>query len=109
MYKRQGLGWARTYILAWVSERIGADLRTTTYEHLQQLSLEYFGGKRTGDLISRIGSETDRICVFLSLHLLDFANDILMIAMTAAILEMCIRDSQRGARRCLPYGSTRRR
>ena len=48
--------------------------------------LEYFGGKRTGDLISRIGSETDRICVFLSLHLLDFANDILMIAMTAAIL-----------------------
>ena len=60
-----GLGWARTYILAWVSERIGADLRTTTYEHLQQLSLEYFGGKRTGDLISRIGSETDRICVFL--------------------------------------------
>lgn len=81
-----GLGWARTYILAWVSERIGADLRTTTYEHLQQLSLEYFGGKRTGDLISRIGSETDRICVFLSLHLLDFANDILMIVMTAVIL-----------------------
>ncbi|KDB69708.1 ABC transporter ATP-binding protein [Bordetella bronchiseptica] len=81
-----GLGWARTYILAWVSERIGADLRTTTYEHLQQLSLEYFGGKRTGDLMARIGSETDRICVFLSLHLLDFATDVLMIAMTAAIL-----------------------
>lgn len=80
------LGWARTYILARVSERIGADLRTTTYEHLLQLSLEYFGGKRTGDLMARIGSETDRICVFLSLHLLDFATDVLMIAMTAAIL-----------------------
>jgi len=81
-----GLGWARTYILARVSERIGADLRTTTYEHLLQLSLEYFGGKRTGDLMARIGSETDRICVFLSLHLLDFATDVLMIVMTAAIL-----------------------
>jgi ATP-binding cassette subfamily B protein len=81
-----GLGWARTYILAWASERIGADLRTATYEHLQNLSLEYFGGKRTGDLIARIGSETDRICVFLSLHLLDFATDILMIVMTAVIL-----------------------
>ena len=81
-----GLGWARTYILARVSERIGADLRTTTYEHLMQLSLEYFGGKRTGDLMARIGSETDRICVFLSLHLLDFATDILMIIMTTAIL-----------------------
>ncbi|NYT62956.1 ABC transporter ATP-binding protein [Alcaligenaceae bacterium] len=80
------LGWGRTYILAWVSERIGADLRTATYEHLQKLSLQYYGGKRTGDLISRIGSESDRICVFLSLHLLDFATDVLMIAMTAAIL-----------------------
>ena len=80
------LGWARTYILALVSERIGADLRTSTYQHLLGLSLEYFGGKRTGDLMARIGSETDRICVFLSLHLLDFATDVLMITMTAAIL-----------------------
>ena len=80
------LGWARTYLLARVSERIGADLRTTTYEHLLRLSLEYFGGKRTGDLMARIGSESDRICVFLSLHLLDFATDVLMIVMTAVIL-----------------------
>ncbi len=81
-----GLGWAKTYILARVSERIGADLRTTTYEHLLKLSQAYFGGKRTGDLMARIGSETDRICVFLSLHLLDFATDVLMIIMTSAIL-----------------------
>ena len=81
-----GLTWAKTYILALVSERIGADLRTTTYEHLMRLSLEYFGGKRTGDLMTRIGSETDRICVFLSLHLLDFFTDAIMLLMTAAIL-----------------------
>jgi ATP-binding cassette subfamily B protein len=80
------LGWARTYILALVSERLGADLRTTTYEHLLNLSLEYFGGKRTGDLMARIGSETDRINVFISLHLLDFATDVLMIGMTSVIL-----------------------
>ncbi|MGA8783872.1 MAG: ABC transporter ATP-binding protein [Polaromonas sp.] len=80
------LNWARTYLLALVSERIGADLRTATFDHLLDLSLDYFGGKRTGDLMSRIGSETDRICVFLSLHALDFATDVLMIGMTAAIL-----------------------
>ncbi len=80
------LGWLRTYILALVSERIGRDLRTHTYEHLLGLSLEYFGGKRTGDLMARIGSETDRINVFLSLDLLNFATDVLMIAMTAVIL-----------------------
>ncbi len=80
------LGWARTYVLALVSERIGADLRTTTYEHLLKLSLDFFGAKRTGDLMARIGSETDRINVFLSLHALDFVTDVLMICMTAAIL-----------------------
>ncbi len=81
-----GLSWAKTYILALVSERIAADLRTATYEHLLQLSLEYFGGKRTGDLLSRVGSESDRIAVYLSLHLTDFASDVVMIVMTAVIL-----------------------
>jgi ATP-binding cassette subfamily B protein len=81
-----GLGWARTYLLALVSERIGADLRTTTYEHLLTLPLDYFGGKRTGDLMARIGSETDRINVFLSLHALDFATDVVMLLMISAIL-----------------------
>jgi ATP-binding cassette subfamily B protein len=80
------LGWGRTYILALVSERMGADMRSETYEHLLRLSLEFFGGKRTGDLMSRIGSGSDRICVFLSLHLLDFMSDVLMIIMTGAIL-----------------------
>jgi ATP-binding cassette subfamily B protein len=80
------LNWLKTYILALVSERIGSDLRTATYEHLMRLSLEYFGGKRTGDLMSRIGSGTDRICVFLSLHLLDFATDVIMLIMIAVFL-----------------------
>ncbi|RMX00985.1 ABC transporter ATP-binding protein [Allofranklinella schreckenbergeri] len=80
------LGWSRTYVLSLVSERIGADLRTTTFNHLMRLSLDYFSSRRTGDLITRIGSETDRINTFLSLHALDFATDVIMIVMTAAIL-----------------------
>ena len=80
------LGWARTYVIAWVSERIAVDLRNRTYAHLQSMSLEYFGGKRTGDLISRVSADSDRICYFLSVHLLDFVNDVLMFLMTAGIL-----------------------
>jgi ATP-binding cassette subfamily B protein len=80
------LDWARAFVLAWVSERVSADLRNRTYSHLQRLSLEFFGGRRTGDLIARIGSDTDRLCNFLSTHLIDFATDILMMLMTAAIL-----------------------
>jgi len=83
------LSWARTYVVAWVSERIASDLRNQTYAHLQRMSLEFFGGKRTGDLISRVSTDSDRICYFLSVNLLDFANDVLMIAMIAIVL-LCI-------------------
>jgi ATP-binding cassette subfamily B protein len=80
------LSWGRTYVIAWVSERIASDLRTVTYQHLQQLSLEYFGGKRTGDLMTRLSSDTDRICNYLSINLLDFGSDVLMMVMTAVVL-----------------------
>ena len=80
------LEWPRTYILAWVSERISNDLRNKTYAHLQWLSLEFFGGKRTGDLIARIGSDTDKICTFLSVNLVSFGSDLLMMLMTAVLM-----------------------
>jgi ATP-binding cassette subfamily B protein len=80
------LDWARLYTTSWVSERVSQELRGRTYAHLQRLSLEFFGGKRTGDLIARISNDTERICNFLSLNLVDFATDVLMILMTAAIL-----------------------
>jgi ATP-binding cassette subfamily B protein len=78
--------WGRTYVMAWVGQRIAADIRNTTYQHLQRLSLEFFGGKRTGDLMSRLSSDTDKICSFLSIQLLDFITDIFMILMTSVIL-----------------------
>jgi ATP-binding cassette subfamily B protein len=80
------LGWGRTWTLSWVSERIATNLRLKTYEHLQALSLTYFSGKRTGDLIARVSQDTDRICYFLSVNAIDFACDLLAIILTAGIL-----------------------
>ncbi|HEX3866425.1 MAG TPA: DUF1854 domain-containing protein, partial [Gemmatimonadaceae bacterium] len=80
------LAWAQGAVLAWVSELISADLRNSAFSHLQRLSLQYFGGKRTGDLINRISSETDRLCSFLSDTLIDFITDVLMIAGTSIVL-----------------------
>jgi ATP-binding cassette subfamily B protein len=80
------LSWAQTYVLTQVSDRVGAELRNKTYTHLQSLSLEYFGGKRTGDLISRLSSDTDRICYFISVHLNDFATNVVMIILTSGFL-----------------------
>ncbi len=80
------LGWGQGAILAWVSERVTGDLRRRTYSHLQKLSLEYFGGKRTGDLMSRISSDSDRLCSFLSDSIVDFtANTILLFVVAYAL------------------------
>jgi len=80
------LAWAQGAVMAWVSERISANMRNETYGHLLRLSLDYFSKKRTGDLIARISSDTDRICSYLADTVVDFGADILMIFGTAAIL-----------------------
>jgi ATP-binding cassette subfamily B protein len=80
------LSWAQTYVLAWVSDRIGADLRNKTYAHLQSLSLEYFGGKRTGQLIQRLSTDTDRICSFISVQWNSLVGDVAMFIFMAGLL-----------------------
>jgi len=80
------LSWMQTWTLAWVSERIAAGLRTRTYAHMQSLSLDFFQGKRTGDLMSRVGSDTDKINVFLSVNLIEFASNVMLLMLTAAVL-----------------------
>jgi ATP-binding cassette subfamily B protein len=80
------LSWARSWVLAWVSERIAADLRVRTYAHMQSLSLDFFSGKRTGDLITRVGSDTDRLNLFLSVNLIEFTSNVMLVLLTAAVL-----------------------
>ena len=80
------LSWAQTWTLAWVSERIAAGLRTRTYAHMQSLSLDFFQSKRTGDLMSRVGSDTDKINIFLSVNLIEFASNVMLLALTAVVL-----------------------
>jgi len=80
------LAWGRTFVLAYVSERVAADLRDNTYTHLQKLSLEFFGGKRTGDLIARVGTDSDRLCTYMSVALVDFVTDIFVFFGTAIVL-----------------------
>ncbi|MCC7083506.1 MAG: ABC transporter ATP-binding protein, partial [Pirellulales bacterium] len=80
------LNWGRLYVTSRLSECITGDLRSRTYSHLQQLSLEFFGGKRTGDLMSRISTDTERICIFLSVNVVDFVNDIFIFALTVIVL-----------------------
>ena len=80
------LSWAKSWTLAWVSERIAARLRSRTYAHMQSLSLDFFAARRTGDLISRVSSDTERINNYLSMHLIDFSSNVLLVVFTGVVL-----------------------
>ncbi|EMK04299.1 ABC transporter transmembrane region [Leptospira kirschneri str. MMD1493] len=47
------LGTLRDYLYNWASARIIQDLRLQMYEHLDQLSLDFFSNNKLGDILSR--------------------------------------------------------
>jgi subfamily B ATP-binding cassette protein MsbA len=49
--------FVRRYLLAFIGERVMADLRLRLFEHLQGLSLSFFNERRTGELVSRLTND----------------------------------------------------
>lgn len=51
---QSGLAMGQSYVTTRLSQHIMADFRTSLFEHLQQLSLNFFAKRRTGEIISRL-------------------------------------------------------
>ena len=58
MLLRAVFAYLSIYLTNWAALRAIADLRTSLFGHLQNLSLGFFSQARTGDLISRITNDT---------------------------------------------------
>ncbi|MGO8676844.1 MAG: ABC transporter ATP-binding protein [Limisphaerales bacterium] len=58
MLFRNFFGYLNIYLMNWAAVRAIADLRTQLFDHLQNLSQDFFSKARTGDLIARITSDT---------------------------------------------------
>jgi subfamily B ATP-binding cassette protein MsbA len=58
MLLRGLFGYLNIYLMNWAAVRAVADLRLKLFDHLQNLSLNFFHTARTGNLISRIISDT---------------------------------------------------
>jgi len=50
--------YARFSLVSWLGERVVADLRQAVYNHLMSLSPGYFETARSGDIISRLTTDT---------------------------------------------------
>ena len=61
MFLRSVFAYLNAYLMTWASSRTIADLRSKLFGHLQNLPLSFFSQSNTGELISRITSDTQTI------------------------------------------------
>ncbi|WP_298723986.1 ABC transporter transmembrane domain-containing protein [uncultured Ferrovibrio sp.] len=53
--------FARFYFVTWLGERVVADIRKTVYNHVLKLSPAFFESTRTGEVLSRLTTDTELI------------------------------------------------
>ncbi len=83
---RRSAAWVRLRTMAFIGELVARDLRTAIYEHLQKLSVSYYSKKKTGSLITRVTSDTDRLWEFLALGVVDVSLSLVMLLGLGVVL-----------------------
>lgn len=78
--------YVANYLTETVGQRVGNDLRTRAYHHLQQLSLSYFDTHRVGPILSTLTDDVDTIQEFASASTLGIATDLLTIVGMLALM-----------------------
>ncbi|MFL6201576.1 MAG: ABC transporter ATP-binding protein [Thermoanaerobaculia bacterium] len=74
------------YLLAGVGERTVADLRLALFAHLQDLSLGFYAGRRTGELVSRLTNDVTAVRGLLAEDLAGGISQVLLFAGSLALL-----------------------
>jgi len=83
---RQASALVRLRHMSVLGEWVARDLRTELYEHLQRLSLAFYSRKKTGSLITRVSSDTDRLWDFLAFGVVDVSLSAVMLVGLSAVL-----------------------
>lgn len=79
-----GIARARTMVLA--GGRLAKDIRALVYGKLQALSLSYLDRQKTGDLMNRVTSDTQRVQQFIERQSTTAVNEILLMLGVSVIL-----------------------
>jgi ABC-type multidrug transport system fused ATPase/permease subunit len=73
------IGFADEVLSTWVSERFLLDLRVRFFSHLQALPLEFFEGRRLGDVLSRLTGDISAIESFVLSGVTDALSYVLRV------------------------------
>jgi ATP-binding cassette, subfamily B, bacterial MsbA len=79
-------GYLNVYLTNWAAARAVADLRTRLFAHLQNLPLAFFSRASTGDLISRITSDTQTLYGIIGGALSSLVRDPTTLVLTIGFL-----------------------
>jgi len=83
---QQCAAWVRLRTMAVLGEHVARDLRTQMYDHLHKLSVSYFSSKQTGSIMSRVGSDSDRIWDFIAFGVVELSLSFLLLIGLSAVL-----------------------
>ncbi|MVT12215.1 ABC transporter ATP-binding protein [Chitinophaga tropicalis] len=72
-----GFSYWQTLLMGGVGQRMLYNLRNAVFVKLQELPVAFFNQNKTGDLISRINSDTEKMNQFFSQSLVQFASSIM--------------------------------
>ena len=75
---RAVISWMRTYILSTMSKRINIPVMMTYFEHVLKVPINFFSGRKTGDIMSRFG-DASSVCE-------DISNVILTILIDGTLM-----------------------
>ena len=78
--------YLQTKLMGGVGQRMLYSLRNKVFSKLQQLPVAFFNQNKSGDLISRINSDTDKVNQFFSQSLMQFADSIFTMVGAAVFL-----------------------
>jgi ATP-binding cassette subfamily B protein len=92
--------WIRLHVMSIMGEYVAHDLRNDVYAHVHRLSVSYFSKTQTGSVISRVGSDTDRIWEFIAFGVVEVS----LSAITLGVLSigLLMMDLQLGLVMVLP-------
>ena len=71
--------WIRLRVMSIMGEYVAHDLRNDVYAHIQKLSVSYFSKTQTGSVISRVGSDTDRIWEFIAFGVVEVSLSVITL------------------------------
>lgn len=85
-------GFLENYLLTVVGEKVVTELRRSLYAHLHTLSLEFFGRRRVGELVSRLSSDVDQVRHVLTTNIGVFVGQLAtLIGALVVMLNMNVR------------------